>query len=106
MKHEPVLLGEQERRIVDSTIRAHAKVRLWTLDAVNVRTNHVHVVVDPGEIKPEPVVAQFKAWATRRLREAGLRTASDRLWADHASTRYLFDPCSVRAAVDYVLHRQ
>jgi REP element-mobilizing transposase RayT len=106
LKHEPVVLNEAERRVVDSTIRAHAEFRQWTLDAVNVRTNHVHVVVDPGDINPETVVAQFKAWARRRLREAELRTATEQLWAHHGSTRYLFDPCSVRAAVDYVLNRQ
>lgn len=106
LRHDPVVLSDRERTIVDEAIRAHASFRGWTLDALNVRTNHVHAVVDLGAIAPEQAMTQFKSWSTRRLRETGLRGAEDRVWAKHGSTRYLFDAESARAAIDYVLNRQ
>src|SRR5262245_12166180 len=41
----PVMLDDEERRIVQSTIREHCEIRGWHLFALAVRTNHVHIVV-------------------------------------------------------------
>jgi REP element-mobilizing transposase RayT len=101
---EPRVLSDEERSIVERAIRDHALHTGWELLAVNVRTNHVHVVVRTGT-EPERVMGQFKSWATRRLREAGLRD-SHRVWTREGSTRYLFDHASVHRAVDYVVNHQ
>src|SRR5688500_14303497 len=45
MAEAPVILTEAQRQIVEQTIRDHCRIRGWTLHALNVRTNHVHVVV-------------------------------------------------------------
>ena len=48
---EPALtLTDEQRRIIkEDTIAAHCRIRGWHLHAVNVRTQHVHVVVNaPG----------------------------------------------------------
>lgn len=49
---------------------------------------------------------QFKAWATRRLREAGLLGKEAPAWAEHGSTRYVWTDEDLFEAVDYVMNRQ
>jgi len=49
---------------------------------------------------------QFKAWATRRLREAGFVGPDDRVWTRHGSTRYLTTEASVRRAITYSMDEQ
>lgn len=102
-----VILSDEARAIVERVICRHCEIRGWSLAACNVRTNHVHVVVGRcGEYLPEEVMSQFKAWSTRRLREAGLAGADARVWTEHGSTRWINDEESLGRAVDYVLNRQ
>lgn len=77
----------------------------WGLYAVNVGTNHVHVVVRAEET-PEKVMNLFKIWASRRVREANLLEPDQKLWTRHGSTRYLRDEQDVVDAVSYVLEGQ
>lgn len=101
------VLDSQGRELVDSTIRQHAELRRWRLLALNVRSNHVHVVVccTDGSL-PERAMEQFKAWSTRRLREAGLLDQEQRAWTEHGSTRWINSESSLSAAIDYVLNHQ
>jgi hypothetical protein len=50
------------------------------------------------------MVNELKAYSTRRLREAGLAGEDQKIWARGASTRYLWNPRHVEAAVEYVLY--
>jgi REP element-mobilizing transposase RayT len=102
MKQPPTAPDDRARRVVADTIRDHCRIRGWDLHAVNVRTNHVHVVVACGEITPASVMRQFKAWATRRLRESGCVVRADDVWTEHGSTKYLWKPRDIADAVDYV----
>lgn len=79
MRSAPVLLCDRDRPIVQKAIEDHSAIRGWTLSAVNVRTNHVHVVVGAPGYAPEVVMGQFKMWATRRLRDAAV-VSDDRVW--------------------------
>jgi len=74
--------------------------------AMNIRTNHVHLVVGCANIPPERMLSQLKAWTTRRLREAACVSADTRVWTHHGSTRYLWNKRSVDAAIDYVTDHQ
>ena len=49
LKHSAVCLGVSERKVVREAIAAVAQHRGWTLHAISVRTNHVHVVVGAPE---------------------------------------------------------
>lgn len=103
----PVYLDDRARQIVEETIRDHGRVKGWDLLAVNVRTNHVHVVVDcKGRVPPERAMEQFKAWATRRLREQGRVGSDQKVWTEHGSTRWINDGRSLAAAVAYVVEGQ
>ena len=72
MSEDVCLLDDDQRRIVETTIRDHCQKRGWKLHAVNCRTNHVHVVVS-SDRDPEEVRDQFKAWGTRKLKESELK---------------------------------
>jgi REP element-mobilizing transposase RayT len=100
-----LLLNARARAVIDSAIRAHCAHAGWTLHAVHVRTNHVHVVVR-GTAPPERIMGQLKSWATRRLREAGLVGGTTRPWAQHGSTRYLWTEGELEDACTYVVDGQ
>ncbi len=95
----PVVLSEPERTVVQETIAAHCVIRDWTLHAINVRTNHVHLVVSAAQ-PPEQVLSQFKAWSSRRLNERSIRR--ERWWTQHGSTKWIFDEAYLDNAIRYV----
>lgn len=72
---------------------------------MNVRTNHVHVVVCAGMAK-ERVLSDLKPWATRALREKDLADGEANVWAHHGSTRVLGSEAAVEGAIQYVLFEQ
>lgn len=105
LKGGPEVLAAPARAVVESTIRAHGEFRRWGLHAVNVRTNHVHTVVT-AEVEPKPVMEQFKSWCTRRLREAGLVGADQKVWTEGGSKRYVWTPEQLARVVEYVTQAQ
>jgi len=106
LKHEPVNLTAQQRQSVDGAIREVCEHRKWLLPALNVRTNHVHVVVSIGSIKPDRALNAFKAYATRRMRRDSTWQEAHSPWADRGSNRYLWNERSVARAIDYVVNGQ
>ena len=103
MTQEPVLLDDSQRSLVDKTIREVVAFRKWALHALNVRTNHVHVVVTAAR-DPETVMAQLKAWCSRRLGEAsGIHR---KWWTEHGSTKWINDDSYFASAVRYVSEGQ
>ena len=101
----PVTLGAAERRVVEAAICQTAEIREWHIHALNVRTNHVHIVVS-AEVKPEQVMGSLKAWCTKRLREAGLVASDAQVWSRHGSTPHLWREEQVVAACEYVVDGQ
>jgi len=91
-------LGAEERLLVLKSIRHHAEIRSWLLYAV-----HVHVVVE-ADVPPEKAMEQFKAYASRSLNRRSTRRG--KRWAHHGSTRHLWQPRQISAAVDYVVNQQ
>lgn len=106
LKHEPVTLNAARRQSAANAIRETCDLRDWLLRAINVRTNHVHVVVSIGETKPERALTAFKANATRQMRQDGCWQQQHSPWADKGSKRYLWTEGSVERAVDYVINGQ
>ncbi|HLA96001.1 MAG TPA: transposase [Pyrinomonadaceae bacterium] len=105
MSSEPFLLNGPQRSQVESAIRGVCLVRGYGLFAINVRTNHAHVVVSAG-VAPKIVMNAFKANATRELRQAGLVALEQSIWSRGGSTRYLWKPRSIEAAVEYTINGQ
>ena len=105
LKHLPVRLNPAQREFVEMSIREVCTHRDYQLHALNVRTNHVHSVVS-APCKPEKVMDAFKAYATRRLRQASLIDSETKPWARHGSTEYLWTEEQVQRATDYVVNGQ
>ncbi len=104
MKEAAFTLSTAQREIVELTIRKHCDIRNWRLHAVNVRSNHVHVVVTAAGYRSQTVRDQFKAWSSRRLKEAGV--TRDNFWTEGCSRRRVNSEEDLEAAVVYVLDAQ
>jgi REP element-mobilizing transposase RayT len=103
--HPPVSLDARQRPVVEGAVREVCENRRYTLRAINVRTNHLHSVVT-AMVKPEPILEAFKAYATRKLRRAGLLAPGVKPWARGGSRRYLWKERHVERAIEYVLFYQ
>lgn len=106
LKQDIVTLNSAQRHCVEAATRETCAVRGWGLYAMNVRTNHVHVVVSIGTKKPEIALNAFKANSTRKMREAGCWKNSRSPWVDKGSKRSLWNERSIEQAVDYVMNGQ
>ena len=104
-KHAPVMLNAPQRQVARAAIVAVCAHRQWSLHELNVRSNHVHVVVSAPR-HPDHVMGSFKSWATRRMREASVIDADIQPWAERGSRKYLWKPEQVEAACRYVLDGQ
>ncbi len=105
LKHPSVVLSDVQRAIVDQAVRGVCDHREWTLYALNVRTNHVHVVVS-APAPPERLMNSLKSWSTRRMVEAGVWSAGTKAWTRHGSTRYVWTREQLLAACRYVAEAQ
>ena len=105
IRQKPIVLSVRQRDIVKEAISEVCTHREYFPRAINVQSNHAHIVVSKN-IKPNKIVNDFKAYATRRLRAAGEFPAKVKIWSRGASTRYLWKPRHVETAVDYVLYSQ
>ncbi|MBI1763906.1 MAG: transposase [Acidobacteria bacterium] len=105
LNRAPVTLDTARRTVVEQTVREVCQQRQWLLHALNVRTNHVHSVITAGR-EPEDAMNDLKAYATRRMREAGVLPPDQKPWSRHGSTRWLWTPHSLACAIDYVLNCQ
>lgn len=105
IKSPVILLDGRQRSTVEGEIHNVCSIRGFQLLAINIRTNHVHVVVSAC-VKPETIMNAFKANATRELRAKGLIENSVKIWSRGGSCRYLWKPRSVEAAIEYVLYGQ
>jgi REP element-mobilizing transposase RayT len=102
LKHPPQNLDARKRSVVEKAIREVCEHRQYILQALNVRTNHVHTVVTAAR-KPEPILIAFQAYATRALRREGLVPRGVKPWSRHGSTPYLWKQRDVEKAMEYVL---
>ena len=105
LAQSPITLGDVDRQIVRNAIREVCTVRGYNLYALNVRTNHVHLVINNCG-KVERMMDSFKAYSTKALRAANRIGKDSKPWSRHGSTRYLWTERHIELAVDYVLNGQ
>src|SRR5579872_2364765 len=105
MHQAPCHLDQTGREAVLVAIREVCDHRVWHLLAAHVRTSHVHTVVE-AETRPERVMSDFKTYASRRLNRTKLDEPNRGRWARHGSTRWLWKPQHVSAAIQYVVAEQ
>jgi len=105
MRQPPYELDTPRRKIVLEAIIEVCARRGWLLLAAHVRTRHVHVVLRAARL-PEGVMDDLKAYASRRLTEAGFDWKDRRRWTRHGSTKWKWTLEEVGSAVDYVVRGQ
>jgi REP element-mobilizing transposase RayT len=105
LRQEPTVLTAEQRKVVAETVGEVCSYRDWQLHALEVRTEHVHVVVS-GACRPEVLMTTLKAWCTRRLRGSGLVAGDGKVWSRHGSTRYLWTEGAIDEACRYAVEGQ
>ncbi|MCB9932328.1 MAG: transposase [Planctomycetes bacterium] len=105
LKHPPVTLDASSRKIVREAIEGYCRFKNWPVLALNVRSNHVHVVIKAVENSSKMLNA-IKARATRMLREAGKFDADRPIWTERGNQGRLLTEKSVNDAINYVLNEQ
>ena len=105
MTENPVLLNEAQRLRVEAVCRKHATFRGWVLHAVSARSNHVHLVVSADK-KPEIVRDQFKANATRVLREEPGAITNETVWTRGGDCEIVDGEENLERVVQYVTEAQ
>jgi REP element-mobilizing transposase RayT len=106
LKSKPVNLDAPMRQIVELTIREVCDYKNWLLRAINIRTNHIHIVVSIGDVSSSQALNSFKSYSTRKLRENNLWNFAHSPWAEKGSQRRLWNERSIEIAVDYVVNGQ
>ena len=101
MRGEPVKLDPELRALVREALLDSAGRRDWSVHALQVRSNHVHVVLSAGDTPPGRVLGILKAYASRALNRAR-PGAWPRWWTRQGSKRSLFTDEVVARAVRYV----
>ncbi len=97
-----LLRSEQAERLIEQ-FHETAQHRGWTLLAVAVMANHVHILVGvPGDPEPETLLRDFKSYGSRRLNRLFGEPASGTWWTAGGSTRKKEDRDAVSAAIEYV----
>jgi REP element-mobilizing transposase RayT len=105
MGQAPYSLDQMRRDAVLRALQVVCAHRGWGLLAAHVRTSHVHAVVE-AEVPPERIMSDFKAYASRCLNRLRLDEPNRKRWTRHGSTRWLWKPQHVSAAVQYVVAEQ
>jgi REP element-mobilizing transposase RayT len=105
MDQPPYGMDKRRRDAVLASVLERCSNRAWTLLAAHVRTNHVHIVLE-AEVRPERAMNDLKSYASRYLNQLGLDDPARKRWARHGSTRWLWKPEHVSAAIRYVVDEQ
>lgn len=104
-RQKPYVMDARRRALVLKASQEVCAFRGWTLLAAHVRTQHVHLIV-AAENGAEKILHDVKAYAARTLNRWGLDDGNSHRWTRHGSTRYLWQPEQVGAAIHYVVREQ
>ena len=101
----PVFLGQRRREAVRLAVVNACEFRGWILHALNVRTNHVHLVA-ATDVLARTVLSMMKARATAQMRRLGCWNSDRSPWAKGGSARAIWTAQGLGRAIEYVLHGQ
>ncbi len=105
LKCPPFLLNAASRKLVKEAVEEVCRFRNWPLVAINIRTNHAHIVTS-GQGSSAQMLNDFKAYSTRKLRESGEWSYDHSPWVDKGSRRNLWTELHVERARNYVVNGQ
>ncbi len=105
LSRPPVFLGPRRREAVRLAVVETCVLRGWILHALNVRTNHVHLVATT-DVLARTVLSTMKARATAQMRRLECWNSNRSPWAKGGSARAIWTAEGLGRAVEYVLHGQ
>ncbi|MCB9935782.1 MAG: hypothetical protein H6840_08830 [Planctomycetes bacterium] len=105
LSEPPFEIDPKQRGCIVRAIQDAVDWRNWRMFALNIRTNHVHIVVRADD-QPGGMMGVLKARCSRALRKGGLIGSRVHVWADGGSKKWLFSRKHVDDACDYVQYRQ
>ena len=105
MNEQPVLLDSTHQANVESICRRHAEIRGWRLYAISARSNHVHIAVT-ADAAPTKVRDQFKANATRVLRQEPNSIKNAKVWTRGGDVEIVDGEDSLEQVVLYITEAQ
>lgn len=106
LQHDVITLNDSMRKVAEDAIREISGVRNWSLWAVTVRSNHVHVVVTAPDYAPKLVRDQLKAKATKELRSAFSVWKDRPVWSAKGDIEFLDSESDIEQCVVYVVEAQ
>jgi len=98
-------MNAAQRKTVLQSIINTCQFASWHLHAANIRSNHIHVVVNALK-EPEQIAVSFKAYATRYLKQQHPELNRERFWSRGASTGYIFQSEFLLRAIQYTVEEQ
>ena len=105
LSEAPVLLTESQRLKVEVVCREHSQIRGWVLHAVGARSNHVHLAVTADKA-PKIVRDQFKANATRVIRQGSDAITNDKVWTAGGDCEVVDGDEELERVVQYINEAQ
>jgi len=105
---EPIVeFSSKERAFLHDRFLERARQSEWVVDALNVRTRHVHIVLftPRGEPKSD-VMRKLKESGTRALYRKGFRQKGTPVWTKMNVCASVWNVVFWRRAVDYTLYKQ
>lgn len=107
LKGPPILFGNRHASVLARQFRETAAYRDWSLLALAVMPNHIHlVVVVQSNRDPRRILIDFKAYGSRALNREFGKPSAGTWWTTNGSKRLLQDERAVHEAANYVLHKQ
>jgi REP element-mobilizing transposase RayT len=104
MKGPPVAVDQSQAEQLLDQFQETAAHRGWTLHAVSIMFNHIHLVVEaPPEVGKNELLRDFKSYGSRRLNRKSGKPRSGTWWTDGGSCKPIHN---LPAANYYVCHRQ
>ena len=106
LKESPILLTPMMRRAVATAIQKTCSEFGWELHALEVRSNHVHVVISAHNISTGKAIGLLKVRSRRALEVTVSGVRRQRWWTKDGSKRILKSQPSLDAAIQYVINQE
>jgi REP element-mobilizing transposase RayT len=107
MKGPPIYLTLPQAETLLAQFLETAEHRGWVMLAASIMANHYHLVIQASEDgRADRILADLKAYATRKLSSVYGAPASETWWTGKGSKRWLRDDRAVADGTSYVLYKQ
>ena len=107
LNESSVMLSFKKRALIHDAFMASARLFGWEIDALNVRTRHVHIVLFTlNDESGEEIVRKLKTGATYALQKNGFRVVGSRVWTKSFAITIIWNIGFWRRKVVYTLDEQ